>query len=80
MAHARIHEHFDGLGIWCNVENLVVDRLATVIARVSHHANYIIGLEAELNLIYPGRNDQLLLQLDLLLRFLAPSTASYSIF
>ena len=54
MAHARVHQNADGLAVGWDVEDLVVDRLAAVIARVSHHAHYVVRFEAEINLVDPS--------------------------
>ena len=54
VAHAWVHQNAHGLAIRRDVEDLVMDRLAAVIARVSHHAHYVVRLEAKINLVDPS--------------------------
>ena len=54
VAHAWVHQNAYGLAIRRDVEDLVMNGLAAVIARVPHHAHYVVRLEAKINLVDPS--------------------------
>ena len=75
MAQAWVHQNSNRLRIRGYIENLIMDRLAAVIALLAHHADYIVRFEAKVDLVDPRRDDQLLLQLHLFLYILPASMA-----
>ena len=75
MAQSWVHQNSNRLRIRRYIEDLIMDRLAAVIALVAHHADYIVRFEAEVDLVDPRRDDQLLLQLELFLCILSATVA-----
>ena len=76
MAQSWVHQNTNRLRIRRYIEYLIMDRLATVIALMAHHTDYIVRFEAEVDLVYPRRDDQLLLKFHLFLYILPASMAS----
>ena len=53
MPHTWVHQNLNIFRIWCYIEYLIMNCLATVVIWIAHHAHNIVGLQSEIDLIDP---------------------------